>query len=495
MADKKVPLSIILRTVDKATAGINAVNKRLDALTKPTRDFGKALSDLGEKSGIKAVGESFGKVRDAASDLLGKVAVVGGVLAAAAVGVMRLVDQFAELGHVAARAGVEVDFLAGLRYAGEKAGLSIQQVDEGITTLTQNIGQAKSGTGRMLKFLEERVGHVFAQQIIHTNSTAEAVGLLSDAFAKLPDAARRAALAQKTFGDPAFAAAFRGGSKDIQSQMEAYAKLAPSQDDAVKNSLEVEHAMVDLHASMDGVKAVLMTGLAPALEVVIRKLTIWLVDHRSDIAQWADDIGKKIPGAIDDLVKGVKSVTKDVLDFVDAIGGWKVAALGIAAVMTGPLVAAVLTFSATLLATPFGWVLISIAAITVAIIELIKHWKEFRSISGVQDAVQQVVANPNEAFERAFKNGRFATPEEIEAQRQASRPVGDVPALPTGTVAGGTPFSPELLAAVTGALQRQGGAAIKIDIAGAPKGTRATIEPGSTAAVDMTVGHQTGGAW
>jgi hypothetical protein len=495
MADKETALSIVLRAVDKATATIRAVNKKIDEVTKPTRDFGKALSELGEKSGFDAVLGGFRDVGGAAKDLAFKVLGIGFAVGEAAHLLLDLTNQFAMLGHTAKRAGVEVDFLAGLRYAAEKSGISVEQLDSGVTSLTQNLGQMKAGTGRAFKFITEHVSGVFARQLTGAHGTAEAIGLIADAIAKLPDAERRAALTQKLFGDNALAPFLAKGSKGIQELMGAFAQLSPSQQGAVDGALGVEDAMVDMRAAADGVKAALVTGLSPALKVIVEDLKDWLVGHRGDIRAWAEDIGKKLPGAVDAVVAAAKAALADVTGFVDAIGGWKVAAVALAAVMTGPLVASILSVSATLLATPFGWVLLSIAAITVAIIELIKHWKEWRSISGVQDAVQQVVANPQLAFDRAFKDGRFKTAEEIENEGKARAALGEVPALPVPSAPNAPlPFSPEVLNAAIAALQRAPGETkIKVDFNNAPNGMRASIEGTRAADVDLNVGHQLGG--
>lgn len=490
---KQVPLSIVLRTVDKATAGINAVNKRLDALTKPTRDFGKALSDLAEKSGMNRVSDAFGRVGSAATEVIGKVAMIGGALAGfvggAVAGMLHLVDQFSELGHVARRAGVEVDFLAGIRYAGEKAGLSIQQVDEGITALTQNIGQAKSGTGRMFKFLEERVGHVFAQQVIHTNSTAEAIGILADAMHKLPDAARRAALAQKTLGDPAFVQLLMQGSGAIQAQMAAYAKLAPSMEGAVAASHEAKEAMHDLDAAADGVKAVLVTGLAPALGGVIQKMTAWLVGHRADIAQWAEDIGKKLPGAVENIVAWIGRAYGKATSFIDKIGGLQTVALALAASITGPLIASIASLGIAMMSSPAGLVLAGLGALALGIAHVATHDDEpgeeqastaSETGGAGTDAGRAFLDEEKRIAQQEARDRLDAQIARLNAQRRIDEAVNRPP------VEG---FGPAL---VTGPSTAPATAQITIDITGAPKGTRATIHPSSTANVDLSVGHQMG---
>src|ERR1041384_3459526 len=107
MADKETALSISIRTVDRATAGIRAINKHLDELTRPRRELGKALSDLADKSGFNKVRDGFSGVGSAVGDLLGKVAMVGGAAVAAAYGLKALVGEYAMLGRPAQRAGAQ----------------------------------------------------------------------------------------------------------------------------------------------------------------------------------------------------------------------------------------------------------------------------------------------------------------------------------------------------------------------------------------------------
>jgi hypothetical protein len=487
MADKQTALSIVIRTVDQSTAKIHAINAKLAVLTKPIKDQGKALGELREHLGLlglDAVKGGFSGVGSALSDLLGKVALVGGVLAGAVIGVMALVDGFATLGHTAQRAGVEADFLAGLRFAAQKAGVPVDELDSGITTLTQNLGQASAGTGRMLKFLNQ-VSPALARQVVAAHGTQEALGLLADAIGKLPDAARRAALAQKVFGDGALALAFAHGSKGIQEQMVAYARLAGSQQGAVDSSLKVEESMVDLKAASDGVKAALVTGLAPSLKVVIDKLSEWLVEHRGDIQAWATDIGAKLPAAIDHVVVVVKGAVAGVVGFVDGIGGLKVAAALAAAVVAGPLLSAIASLSVALLATPFGWVLLSIASIVLALEQLITRWDEVKAAldpfehksgsGGIADQILKIPGLvPNDKFGGDTDNsGATGIARAIPGLRDAV-PVLAVPSLSVPESAAGAPAQ----------------VSIKVDIANAPQGTKASASSRGAAAVDLNVGHQ-----
>lgn len=499
-AGKQVPLSIVLRTVDKATAGIQAFNKKLEAELKPRRDFNKAFEKLKEnldaKYGFSKVVDGFKGVGNAVEGLAGKLAVIGGVVGVAVAGVLSLVDHFDQLGDTADRLGTSADFLAAFRFAAERAGAPLEAVDASLQTLVTNMGAAKAGTGKMLKFLNQ-ISPVLAKQVTSANSLEEALGLLADATAKLPDAARRSKLAAATLGDAALAPLLARGAAGVQDLLTEFQGLAGNLGDATEAAGKTDDAMKRFHASSEGVKAALVSGLAPAFTVVIEKMTAWLVDHRQDIARWAADIGEKLPGAVDRVVEAVTGAVRDVSKFIDRIGGWKVAAAGVALVMSGPLLSAIGGLSTALLTTPFGQMVASIGLATAALYELLDAF----------DLLDERQGKSKPAAGVGGVRGRMAIPGAGAGMDRwaatASSPVGPQIAAAQGVtgyrgIIGGrnldlnrVAIPPELRLQPPAAQATQ--ATIKVDITGAPKGTRATIEPGSSAKVDLSVGHQMGG--
>ncbi len=298
MADKKeTRLSIVIRTVDKATAPIRAISARIHALTSPIRAAGGKMMDV-----FRGVGSAVG-------GLLRSIPLIGGAIVATAggavAGLMALVDGFDELGDKAEAAGVRVDFLAQLRYAAKRSGASVEELDTGILNFSKSLGQARAGTGRMAGFIS-KVYPPLLKQLKATKSNEEAFLALSDAMKKLKDPAKRAALATATVGDASLAPLLARGSAGVRQLADRYAELAGSQEDAASKSGEVDDAMVDLKASADGFKAALVSGLAPALKVIVDRLRAWFVAHRGDVAKWAEDLGKKLPGAIRAVVDWVE---------------------------------------------------------------------------------------------------------------------------------------------------------------------------------------------
>lgn len=496
MADKKTHLSIVLRTVDQATAKIQAINAKLDAATKPVRDFKKALGDLREKSGLSDVADGFRGVGGAVTDLLGKLAMVGGVVAGAVIGLKSIIDEFDALGDKAEEVGTSVDFLAQMRYAAIKTGGSVEQLDAGLRNFQKSLGQARAGTGRMATFLT-KVYPPLLKQLKGTKSNEEALGLLADAMAKLEDPAKRAALAAATVGDPALATMLVKGSKGIQALRDEYAGMAGPQGEAVAASAEFGDSMDALKATTDGVKAALVTGLAPALKVIVDRMQKWLVAHRGDIAAWAKDIGERLPGAVRAVTEWIGRAYDRVSSFVASIGGLKTVALALGAALVGPLLSAIATLGTALLTNPIGLIVTGIAT---AALLIVKYWepiKEFfvglwDGVTGVfraawefiSDIVDKVADAVNTVISGAGRLGGMGAIRDVVEQEQSRDWVqGSISAAQ-----GGDFTQQAIRAARLGVSSSE--AKVTVDIANAPRGTRVTTDPKSTADVATKVGYQ-----
>lgn len=502
MADKETKLSIVVRTVDQATAKIKAINDRLDAATKPIRNFKEALGDLRSKSGLDDVIGGFKGVGSAIGDLLGKVALIGGAVTLAVGYVFHLVSEFDDLGKKAARIGVSVDFLAGLRDAAERAGAPVEALDAGFEAFSANLGQARANAGRMAKFLG-LVSPALLAQLKGAKDNATAFGLLADAMAKIQDPAKRAALAQKTLGDAALAPLLMQGSKAINEQVDHYESLAGSQDEAAKGAAGVHESMLDLKASTDGVKAAVVSGLSPALKVLVKQLADWFAGHREDVKEWAVQIGEKLPGAVHAVVDAIGAAVDAIRPFVDSSTKLKIIAVALAAVLVGPLVSAIATLGVALLTTPIGWIVAGIAALGVGAYELIKHWDD------VTDFFGELWDDVTEVFEGAWakigpivqkiKDAINWVKDHVDSVLSGSENSAVNIALRAAKQENQRGDGSAVDLAVAAARQQQAAqavapnsaqASIKIDIANAPKGTRVTTAPGSTADVDLNVGYQ-----
>lgn len=485
MADKQVPLSIVLKVVDGATAGIKAFKDRVNAITAPVKQLGASFSGLSKEAGLPALVDGFKGVGGAVKDLLGKVALVGGAAALAVHGVLGLVDEFDNLGDTAERLGVSADFLSQMRFAAERSGASVEALDEGLQTFTANLGAARAGTGKMVKFLQT-VSPTLLIQLKATKSNEEAVLLMANAFAKVTDPAKRAALAARTGFGPALAPLLAKGSKGVKELTDRFKELAGSQEEAAAAAGASDDALKDLHASTQGVKAAIVTGLAPALTTVIQKLTSWFVAHREDVKQWAKNIGDKLPGAVDKVVTSIKDAVKWVSGFVDDIGGWKVAAIGAAAVIAGPLVGAVVSLGAAMAATPVGAFLAAVSGVLLLAKTL--HDTGGPRSSSSFDAEKA-------ALDAGLIGGDKSTPSTAQAALMRS---GALPKSAQFRIQEGraNAIAREASAniASTRADNAKSSSHIVVDFLNAPKGMRVNeVENRGVSVVDLNVGFQMGG--
>ena len=485
MADsKETALTIKIKAVDRATAVIRAVGAKVSSLAKPTvagfKGIGVAAKGIGS-----AIGEALSRVGSVIGDVLDKIPLLGaaitGVVGGAVAGLVHLVDKFDDIGKAATRVGVGVDALAGLRYAAEKTGAPVEALDEGLKQFSQNLGQARAGTGRMAKFLGI-VSPALLRQLKAAKDNEAAFRLLADAMAKLHDPAKRAALAQKTVGDSALAPLLARGAAGIKTLTDEHDKLTGSLNGAAAASAEAKDAMIDLHAAIDGAEAGIVVGLAPALKVIVNRLSEWFVAHRADITEWAKKIGDELPGAIGKVVDAIKSAVAwlqtaygKASDLVDKLGGLDKWAD---------------FFSSGRKLISFGY--------KTSPIGLIKN--DTSTDTGVRGMFRQFAERQTEA-----KDG--LSPLDAIAQVQAAQarlaipvpPVLRMPVAPPLTVPQSFRDRPDITPALNGAMGMFAPAApaappseakVTVDFLNVPRGTRVKTDPKSTADVDLSVGYQ-----
>jgi molybdopterin converting factor small subunit len=495
VADKKTHLSIVIRTVDKATAAIRAIHERITRMTAPIRALGARMVDS-----FKGVGSALSGVTSAIGGLLSKIPLVGGIIVgtagAAVAGLMSLVDGYDELGDKAEEAGVSVDFLAQLRYAAEKSGASVEQLDGGLKGFVTSLGQAKAGSGRMAAFLNQ-VSPALLKQLKAAKNNEEAFGLLAAAMEKIKDPAKRAALAQKTLGDASLAPLLARGAKGIEELRARYAELAGSQEEAVEKSGEVDDAMKDLRASTDGIKAALVTGLAPALKVIVERLRNWFVKHRGDIAQWAADLGEKLPGAIRSVVAWVERAVGRLKSFFEVMAKIynKVDAF-IHLERTQQENAERKRRVEFYKKANTDKSLTAEELEAGALLKVTQEDELRERIKAQAAGINWVEANDSARFGTANRTTMYS-PEELRAlvgtigMGSGSKGIENLELITQAiTAAGGA--RGDVSGQTRGAMARlrDQKAKIEIDIKGAPAGTRASVDPQSTADVDLSTGYQ-----
>lgn len=382
-----------------APLAIKAIISAVDKITGPIRKIAGALRDK--------LGGAFGKLRGGVMAAAGKVsewtlaagkaaAVGAGVLA---VGIAAATSAYLEhagaLADVSAQVGVGVEALQELRYAFGLAGVGAEEVDDALATLSKGIGQAKAGTGKLAGFLS-KVSPALLRQVKAAKSNEEAFDLMFEAIARIPDPARRAALATAAFGG--------GGAKLARIAGEGTEGLAKLREEfrQIGGGLSAEQvaAADDLGDNLDklklgltGVANLLIGRLVPVLGPLVDKARDWLAANRDLVATKIDEMVRGLAdwlGRIDwqAVLDGAREFAGTLRWLWDVIGGVK-GAIGIwAGMLTINMLGAISTampaisalggaFSslwAVMLANPIALV---IAALVGSIALVIYSWEDF----------------------------------------------------------------------------------------------------------------------
>jgi hypothetical protein len=492
---KEFALSIVIRTVDKATAGIQSITAALDKMTAPTKAFGKAFGKLKEASAADKVVEGFKGVGSAVMGVTTTFGALALGVGTAVYAVAKLAGEFDSLGSAAARIGVGVDKLAGLRYAAKMSGTSVEALDQGIQTFNQNMGQLKAGKGKMLGFLET-VSPNLARQMKASKSQAEALALIQEGASKLSaDPEKLTAFMTATFGDASLGPMMARGAKGIKALEDEHKKYAGSLEDAAAVGGKFQDQLNRFEAVLEGLKGKLLASVGPPLLDALTKLTDWLVAHRADIDKWIDDFGKKLPDAIDYLKKKFTELWTAIKPTWDAMGGFSGAAKILAgviglmlAVSVGKLVLAFGQLSIALLTTPFGWLILTLAAVAAGVLAIVKACSETENFWGdmwlgmvqilkdVYEDIKKVIDNTIKEIkgmidfitDNAVVNWVFGSEDRLKPGQRLSPAQARSP-LP------GAPGGSE--------------AKIEVEFSNAPKGTKITATK-KDANIDMTVGYQ-----
>jgi hypothetical protein len=215
--------------------------------------------------------------------------------------------------------------------------------------------------------------------------------------------------------------------------------------------------MNDLHASMDGVKAAIVSGLAPGIKIIVDRLRDWFVGHRADIAEFAQRIGENLPAAFEKAVSAVKAAVAAVKEIV----GWLKDAYQWAKELVDTMRDLGKFFNHPLDAT-FGDVHLALSPETQRLVDQARRNNA------------RIMAAPSAL-------------DVLQSKLQAPRPDVSSKVDRAFSASGARSAGPG--AAQAAALSN---AKITVDFANAPRGTRVRTDPKSTADVDLSVGYQMG---
>ncbi len=390
MPSKLNPVTIVLRGVDRVTGTANKVATRLKAMQKPVRDLSRALSELNKQSGFSRVMDKATALGSSFARLARNALLAGSAIGVAAVaGMRRFISSADALDEAAAAAGVSVEKLQEVRFAGSFAGLGEAQVDKLMVRFSRTLGEVRRGTGALTNVLKKSNPELL-KQFRAVKSVDEGFTLFMRTLDQIPDQRLRNVFAVAAAGTGAERLTLIADSYEMLTQKARDAGVIMDRQ-TVDQAVRAQAELQELGAVVQGLGIQIGGALLPVVLEITGKIREWINENRDLIKTKVPEFARELATQVREVSRWLFDVTPKAVAFVDSIGGLKTVLAGIAAVILGPVIASFVSLSAVLLTTPFGGVLIGLTAIGAAIAAIYLNWDRLKaSFASVPDWVKGV---------------------------------------------------------------------------------------------------------
>ena len=302
---------------NQLTSGVHKATVTLGQLGTASKAAGGRLSSLGERfktirGGINSTITFMGRLNQAFE---GVGRVITSVIRTAklfAASLTEIDDQAA----FADRIGSSVQELQALQFAFAQNSVSSKQFDKAIQKMVAGIEDAARGTGEAQRAVAE-LG--FEASKLAELSPRDQILLLSEAFAGLEDAGRKAALAEELFGvrGAGLVVALSKGSEELKRLEEEARRLGVVMgEDDVAAAQEAQSAFVSLGAAAETLQRNLAVLSAPALTEIAKSLTELL----RELAVFVKDNGPALKEIFSDIASTTADAAKSMAGLVEIAG-------------------------------------------------------------------------------------------------------------------------------------------------------------------------------
>jgi hypothetical protein len=266
--------------------------------------------------------------------------------------------------------------------------VATENFEGGLGYLVRSIGQARAGTGALASLLE-RVSPSFLERLKASTNIEEQLLLVLEAIEAMPDASKRAALANAAFGRTGgdLVLMAEAGAEAIAGlRIEAHRLGLVLDQEAIEAAGRFDDAWIDANNTLRGLRNTVGAALIPAFGEWIAKLSELLVTYRPQIEDWAKRFAEGLPGRLqeardwfDRMIERLSPMITLGRQLAKSLGWVTLGVGGLSLVVFLAFLPAIIAstkaifgLGAALLTTPVGWILLGIAAIVAAIV----HWEE-----------------------------------------------------------------------------------------------------------------------
>lgn len=218
--------------------------------------------------------------------------------------------------------GFSIEKFQALTYAGDLAGVSTEQIETAMRTMTRAVDDASRGTGGAVDAFR-RLG--ISARDLKRLSPDEQVKAIADALAKVPDAATKAALAMEVFGSRSLGVVnlFGGGRKTLDDAEKRLVSLGLTMGRLDVSKVEAANdAFTDLGVIVSGIGQRFAVELAPFIKAAADEAVEWV--------KRMGGVGNIVSEAIGHAIEGVGFLTRAFSALKAVVHGFEVVFLGIA---------------------------------------------------------------------------------------------------------------------------------------------------------------------
>lgn len=290
MPDTNQLLIQVVASVELARQNLNKMEASVAGFQRNTN---RHLSRV--DGGFTGLSKSVGSLKSSISGFA--VGGIGGLLAGFGVETLISVAKSAletgsALAEVSQQLGITTDDLQTYRYIATQVGISQDEIEGGLQKLTKTLGLAGAGNKKAAAAFDD-LGINIRNADGHLKTAGQAIPLIADALAKIPDPAARAAAEVALFGKTGqqLDTLLSGGS-------------------AALNGLAAEYEKLGIKLSPDQIKKLdaAADGLAKLKVQLEGKITVFLAEHADEIIAGVNAITEALEALfkIIKLVHGVK---------------------------------------------------------------------------------------------------------------------------------------------------------------------------------------------
>lgn len=413
-----------------------AWSKAMDPVVKTGNAFRDLRKEAGFDKTAQAIGKVARAATDAASKIGSMIAPLTAVTGLSAAGIAAMTVEWGRLGAEVLKTtriiGLSTSSLQELRGAGRLMNVSNESLTQGMKALGDTMQDAIAGRNQEALMIMGRLGVRMRHTRDGAVDTEGAFLDLASAIARVKNPQVQGLIA-RTFGLEEALPLLQQGRRGVEELRQMVKETgAVMSGQAVIQASAFTKSMVFLKLSLEGAQNAIAAKLIPVVQPMVEELSRWIIANKEIIATNITEFVKGLSTAIRSIdwpavVQGVKDFAGAVSSAVGWMGGWQNVIIGVAAVLSINLVtslvgvavaagqavlqlgllggrlailaasaipavinaagwlaaavgaeglaAAFYAVGAAIAATPIGWIIAGVAALSYAAYELYENWE------------------------------------------------------------------------------------------------------------------------